>query len=274
MLEQFHPTEVLELSAYAESQGFSGVMAADHFQPWVPQQGQAAFVWNVLSALGQVTTGDIGPGVTAPSFRWHPAMVAQASATLAAMYPGRHWLGLGAGEALNEHIDRRLLAGGSRAAQHDVRGDRGDQEAVRRLAGRQGRQAPRGVLQARVHPAVDHAGRGPTDLHRDRRSGHRPAGREDRRRADHRRCATGEDRGPVRQVRPGRTRVGPRAGQSAQDPPAAHVVGRHRRGCADQRHGGVAERRDEVPEGATSARRSSSSRWPSSSERRTSRAGW
>ena len=104
MLEQFHPTEIIELSAYAESLGFSGVMAADHFQPWVPQQGQSAFVWNVLSALGERTRGDIGPGVTAPTFRWHPAMVAQASATLAAMYPGRHWLGLGSGEALNEHI--------------------------------------------------------------------------------------------------------------------------------------------------------------------------
>jgi coenzyme F420-dependent glucose-6-phosphate dehydrogenase len=104
MLEQFHPTEAVELSAYAESKGFSGVMAADHFQPWVPQQGQSAFVWNVLSAIGERTTGDMGPGVTAPTFRWHPAMVAQASATLAAMYPGRHWLGLGSGEALNEHI--------------------------------------------------------------------------------------------------------------------------------------------------------------------------
>jgi coenzyme F420-dependent glucose-6-phosphate dehydrogenase len=104
MLEQFHPTEAVELSVHAEAHGFSGVMAADHYQPWVPAQGQAAFVWNVLTALGERTTGDIGPGVTAPTFRWHPAMVAQASATLAAMYPGRHWLGLGSGEALNEHI--------------------------------------------------------------------------------------------------------------------------------------------------------------------------
>jgi len=104
MLEQFHPTEVLELAALAETHGFEGVMAADHYQPWVPQQGQASFVWNVLSALGQTTTGDLGTGVTAPTFRWHPAMVAQASATLAAMYPGRHWLGLGSGEALNEHV--------------------------------------------------------------------------------------------------------------------------------------------------------------------------
>ena len=79
-------------------------MAADHFQPWVPAQGQASFVWNVLTAVGERTTGDLGPGVTCPSFRFHPAIVAQASATLEAMYPGRHWLGLGAGEALNEHV--------------------------------------------------------------------------------------------------------------------------------------------------------------------------
>lgn len=104
MLEQFHPREVVELVSAAESHGFSGTMAADHYQPWVPQQGQASFVWNVLSALGQTSTGDLGTGVTAPTFRWHPAMVAQASATLAAMYPGRHWLGLGSGEALNEHV--------------------------------------------------------------------------------------------------------------------------------------------------------------------------
>ncbi|WP_291799535.1 TIGR03557 family F420-dependent LLM class oxidoreductase [Cellulomonas sp.] len=104
MLEQFHPTEAIELAVHAESRGFSGVMAADHFQPWVPAQGQSAFVWNVLAALGERTRGDIGPGVTAPTFRWHPAMVAQASATLAAMYPGRHWLGIGSGEALNEHV--------------------------------------------------------------------------------------------------------------------------------------------------------------------------
>jgi coenzyme F420-dependent glucose-6-phosphate dehydrogenase len=104
MLEQFHPTEAVELTAYAEQRGFSGCMAADHFQPWVPQQGQSAFVWNVLAAVGERTTGDMGPGVVCPSFRWHPAMVAQAAATLEAMYPGRSWLGVGAGEALNEHV--------------------------------------------------------------------------------------------------------------------------------------------------------------------------
>ena len=61
-------------------------------------------MWNVLAALGERTTGDMGPGVTCPSFRFHPALVAQAAATTEAMYPGRHWLGLGSGEALNEHV--------------------------------------------------------------------------------------------------------------------------------------------------------------------------
>jgi coenzyme F420-dependent glucose-6-phosphate dehydrogenase len=104
MLEQFHPTDIVKAAAHAEASGFSGTMAADHFQPWVPQQGQAAFVWNVMTAVAENTVGDVGPGVTCPSFRFHPAIVAQASATLEAMYPGRHWLGLGSGEALNEHI--------------------------------------------------------------------------------------------------------------------------------------------------------------------------
>jgi coenzyme F420-dependent glucose-6-phosphate dehydrogenase len=104
MLEQFGPQEVVGYTALAEQHGFSGCMAADHFQPWVPQQGQAAFVWNVLTAVGERTRGDLGPGVTCPSFRFHPAMVAQAAATLEVMYPGRSWLGVGSGEALNEHV--------------------------------------------------------------------------------------------------------------------------------------------------------------------------
>ena len=103
-LEQFTPNEIIELCEASEKHGFSGTMAADHFQPWVPAQGQASYVWNVLSALGQRTTGDLGPGVTCPTFRHHPAIVAQAAATLEAIYPGRSWLGLGSGEALNEHM--------------------------------------------------------------------------------------------------------------------------------------------------------------------------
>lgn len=104
-LEQFHPNDLLAYCRTAETYGFKGVMAADHFQPWVPQQGQAAFVWNWMAALGATTqTLTFGPGVTCPSFRYHPAIVAQAAATQAAMTPGRFWLGLGSGEALNERV--------------------------------------------------------------------------------------------------------------------------------------------------------------------------
>lgn len=104
MLEQLTPSDAVTFTAHAEEHGFSGCMAGDHFAPWVPQQGQAASIWPVLAAVGERTRGDFGSGVVAPGWRWHPAVVAQASATLAAMYPGRHWLGLGAGEALNEHV--------------------------------------------------------------------------------------------------------------------------------------------------------------------------
>src|SRR5947208_13119579 len=104
MLEQFHPRELVDLCAKAEAAGFSGVMAADHVQPWTPQQGNAAFVWSFMAAAAEHTRGDIGPGVTCPSFRSHPAIIAQAAATMGAMYPGRFWLGLGSGEALNERV--------------------------------------------------------------------------------------------------------------------------------------------------------------------------
>ena len=104
MLEQFGPAEILDLCALADGAGFDGIMAADHLQPWIPRQGQASFVWEVLAVAGSRTRGDMGPGVTCPSFRMHPAIVAQAAATLEVMYPGRTWLGLGSGEALNEHV--------------------------------------------------------------------------------------------------------------------------------------------------------------------------
>ena len=104
MFEQFHPSDLLDYARLAEANGFSSVMASDHFHPWTPQQGQSAFVWAWLGALGATTTLRFGTGVTPPGYRYHPAIVAQAAATLEAMYPGRFWLGLGAGEALNEHI--------------------------------------------------------------------------------------------------------------------------------------------------------------------------
>src|SRR6187402_855365 len=104
MFEQFTPTELLRYCRQAEDAGFGAAMASDHFHPWTPGQGQSAFVWSWMGALGAVTSLRFGTGVTPPGYRYHPAILAQAAATLEAMYPGRFFLGLGAGEALNEHI--------------------------------------------------------------------------------------------------------------------------------------------------------------------------
>ena len=102
--EQFHPTDLLNYAQAAEKAGFTSVMASDHFHPWVPSQGQSAFVWSWMGALGATTNLRFGTGVTPPGYRYHPAVLAQAACTLEAMFPGRFYLGLGAGEALNEHI--------------------------------------------------------------------------------------------------------------------------------------------------------------------------
>ncbi|HET7141817.1 MAG TPA: TIGR03557 family F420-dependent LLM class oxidoreductase, partial [Candidatus Limnocylindria bacterium] len=105
MLEQFHPNDLLEWAPLVEASGFeAGFQVSEHFHPWTPQQGQSAFAWSFMGALGQRTKLPFGTAVTCPGFRYHPAVIAHAAATLGAMYPGRFWLGLGAGEALNEHV--------------------------------------------------------------------------------------------------------------------------------------------------------------------------
>ncbi len=105
MLEQFHPTDLLDWCAAAEKAGFdAGFMVSEHFHPWTPHQGQSAFAWSFMGALGQRTSLPFGTAVTCPGFRYHPVVIAHAAATLGAMYPGRFYLGLGAGEALNEHV--------------------------------------------------------------------------------------------------------------------------------------------------------------------------
>ena len=104
-MEQFHPNDLLDWAVQAEQAGFSaGYMVSEHFQPWTPMQGQSAFAWAFMGALGLRTSLRFGTAVTCPGFRYHPAVIAHAAATLGAMFPGRFWLGLGAGEALNEHI--------------------------------------------------------------------------------------------------------------------------------------------------------------------------
>jgi G6PDH family F420-dependent oxidoreductase len=89
----------------AEDAGFSFVSISDHFHPWVSAQGHSPFVWSVLGAIGVATeTIEVGVGVTCPTIRVHPAIVAHASATASLLLGGRFFLGVGSGEALNEHV--------------------------------------------------------------------------------------------------------------------------------------------------------------------------
>lgn len=101
--EQVHPTVLLQSVQAAEQAGFTAAMCSDHFAPWGERQGQSGFAWAWLGAALQATSLPFGV-VTAPGQRYHPAIIAQAIGTLAAMYPGRFWAALGSGEALNEHI--------------------------------------------------------------------------------------------------------------------------------------------------------------------------
>ena len=101
--EQFGPGELVELAIAAEERGFDTAAISDHFQPWRHHGGHSPFSFAVLSAVGQRTHRiTLGTSVVAPTFRYHPAVVAQAMATLGCLYPGRVWLGVGSGEALNE----------------------------------------------------------------------------------------------------------------------------------------------------------------------------
>ena len=102
--EQFDPTDMLNWSKRAEQAGFTAVAASDHFHPWTPEQGESAFVWSWMGALGATTGLRFGTAVTPPGWRYHPAILAQAATTLETMFPGRFFLGLGSGEALSEHI--------------------------------------------------------------------------------------------------------------------------------------------------------------------------
>ena len=103
--EEHGPQRLVELAGKAEDAGFDFVSISDHFHPWIRQQGHSPFVWSVLGAISQVTSEiEVGVGVTCPTFRIHPAILAQATATAAALLPGRFVWGVGSGEALNEQI--------------------------------------------------------------------------------------------------------------------------------------------------------------------------
>jgi G6PDH family F420-dependent oxidoreductase len=103
--EEHEPNQLITNAQMAERVGFKFLLISDHFHPWVPDQGNSSFVWSVLGGIAQATQRiSIGTGVTCPIMRFHPALTAQAAATVAAMMPGRFFLGLGTGEYLNEHI--------------------------------------------------------------------------------------------------------------------------------------------------------------------------
>jgi probable non-F420 flavinoid oxidoreductase len=101
--EQIPPSELLAAVREAEAVGFERAMCSDHFSPWSERQGESGFAWSWLAAALEATSLPFGV-VNAPGQRYHPALVAQAAATLAEMYPGRFWVALGTGEFSNEHI--------------------------------------------------------------------------------------------------------------------------------------------------------------------------
>ena len=102
--EEFGPNELVRQARLAEDAGFERLWISDHFHPWNGEQGQSPFVWSVIGALSQVTSLPITTAVTCPTVRMHPAIVAQAAATAAVQTEGRFVLGVGSGEALNEHV--------------------------------------------------------------------------------------------------------------------------------------------------------------------------
>src|ERR1041385_8041765 len=103
--EEHPPRELVRHAVAAEQAGFSFALISDHFHPWIDAQGQSPFVWSVIGAIAQATDRlTIGTGVTCPTMRIPPAIIAQAAATAATMMPGRFFLGVGTGENLNEHI--------------------------------------------------------------------------------------------------------------------------------------------------------------------------
>jgi G6PDH family F420-dependent oxidoreductase len=102
--EEFGPGALIEQARMAEEAGFEALWISDHYHPWVEAQGNSPFVWSVIGGLSQTTSLPVTTAVTCPTMRIHPAVIAQAAATSSVMLGGRFNLGIGSGEALNEHI--------------------------------------------------------------------------------------------------------------------------------------------------------------------------
>ncbi|MEY2417878.1 MAG: hypothetical protein QOG90_558 [Actinomycetota bacterium] len=114
--EEHGPRTLVDNARLAEDAGFDFVSISDHFHPWIEAQGHSPFVWSVLGGIACTTSHiDVGIGVSCPTTRMHPALIAHASATVAQMFGDRFFLGVGTGEALNEHVL------GHRWPRHDIR---------------------------------------------------------------------------------------------------------------------------------------------------------
>ncbi len=107
--EERQPEELVRLARMAEDMGFTYAVMSDHFHPWTDRQGSSPFVWAVLGGIAASTKKlRVGTGVTCPIMRIHPAIIAQASATIGCLMPGRFFLGVGSGESLNEHVTGQM----------------------------------------------------------------------------------------------------------------------------------------------------------------------
>lgn len=103
--EERQPEELVGLARAAEDSGFAFALISDHYHPWTDRQGSSPFAWSVLGGIAAQTSRlRVGTGVTCPTIRYHPAIIAQAAATVARLMQGRFFLGVGSGESLNEHI--------------------------------------------------------------------------------------------------------------------------------------------------------------------------
>jgi coenzyme F420-dependent glucose-6-phosphate dehydrogenase len=103
--EDHAPNDLVDQAVLAEQNGFTFCLISDHFHPWIEKQGHSPFVWSTLGGIARATsTIRVGTGVTCPTIRIHPAIVAQAAATVGCMMDGRFFLGVGTGENLNEHV--------------------------------------------------------------------------------------------------------------------------------------------------------------------------
>ena len=103
--EEHRPSDLVRHARLAEEAGFTFALISDHFHPWIDAQGQSPFVWSVIGGIAEATQKlALGTGVTCPTIRTHPAIIAHAAATAGAMMEGRFFLGVGTGENLNEHV--------------------------------------------------------------------------------------------------------------------------------------------------------------------------